>query len=158
MSVSESRVSRLSDLPESTLLSILTYLVDPSQLYTTSYHLLTTSHFFYNLLHIFIAHELQAHQLPGSLIKNATLRMYYSYCTPKIVIVGGLVENRRVDLYLPTGSRFKRLCGVSLKRSEEFDVVWYRGCIVCISGADEIAVGNIEVSLRTSSPQYMPPN
>lgn len=84
----------------------------------------------------------------GSIIQYRnilSIKSIFNLFTPKIFLLGGMVNNRKCHLFDPFRGKFHRgIAGIGLKRTDEFDVVCYRGLVVAISGSDDSAIGKVE--------------
>jgi hypothetical protein len=165
-------------LPDTCIVNILSYLVSASQFFDVL-HLLLVDKEWHVLLRLFITRDLFQHlSLPVLSIDDVdsiftqtsevdsplsysawcqhsellTPRSYYIYHSPKILIVGGSLDNRKCELFHPWSGKFHRVCSLAIKRSDEFDLVCYRGHALAISGCDDSSLGVIEfLNLRENN-------
>jgi hypothetical protein len=152
---------KLIDLPESLLLYLLQYLVIPSAAFTVvsstsssssfqnAFHCMLLSRFFRILINKFIKQEIY-NKSKYSLIlsyqeKECTLLLYSCLFSYNIFLIGGSQDTRRCDVFNTKTSKFRKICTLSNKRSEEFDAICYQGYLLVISGLEESSVGTIEV-------------
>lgn len=149
---------KLLDLPESTVFTILSYLFNHIQLQEVA-NLYYSCKPLQKCLQSYVA-QMLFFKLNHRISYNVpiTLSTAFAMFCPKIAIIGGLVNNRKCDVFLPHRGSFRRIAGIGLKRVEEFEAVFYRGILVVISGSDDSAVGNVEAyHIESNSWHIWPP-
>lgn len=62
----------------------------------------------------------------------------------KIMLVGGDSNPRRSLLFKPKLESFARRCAVGIKRTTDFEAVFYAGLLLVVSGSDGPSVGSVE--------------
>jgi hypothetical protein len=139
---------KLVDLPESLHLYAFQFLIDPSSL-LYAYRILTLSRQFSLEIKKFIKQEIQTKTSLNRYVQylehEYTLQLYACTLNSCLFLIGGVPDNRRCDLFHTISGKFKRICSLGLKRSEEFDAIGYRGYVFAISGTEDPAAGSIEV-------------
>jgi hypothetical protein len=63
---------------------------------------------------------------------------------PRIFLIGGIPDIRRVDIFYPESKRFGRGGSLGLKRNQEFDAVFHQGNIFVLSGCTDSSIGKVE--------------
>jgi hypothetical protein len=139
---------RFADVPESLLLQMFQYLIDPNYL-RNAYIIVTLSKQFTNLIKTFIRQEIQTKSTVLQHIQylniEYTLHLYACLLNSCLILIGGTQDTRRCDIFNVRSGKFKKICSIGLKRSEEFDAVCYRGYLFAISGTEEASVGSVEI-------------
>lgn len=150
-----------NDLPESIYFLIIQYLVSPIH-YSDAMAFLFINKLCCMTLQRYLQHEINL-ALPGDRrlqlpVQEATLKLYYSILSPKILILGGMQDNRRCDVFHTWSGKFQRVCGLSLKRNDEFTATMFRGYVLVISGSDDSAIATVEkYNTITNKWSLMPP-
>lgn len=150
---------RFLDLPDCTTFIIYCYILRFHDLQDIA-RLSCTCKQLHSLLKTFVA-QFISHRV-GHLIQynhQLTVRTIYNLFSPKIFIVGGVVNNRKCLLFEPTKGRFHRgIAGIGLKRTDEFDAICYRGLVVVVSGSDDSAIGKVEAYHMDSNSWHLWPS
>jgi hypothetical protein len=153
---------KLIDLPESLLLYLLQYLVIPSSSlsalslsfpssssFQNAVRCMLLSRFYRTLMNKFIKQEIYNKTKYNLILsyqeKECTLLLYSCLFSFNIFLIGGSQDMRRCDVFNTKTSKFRKICTLSNKRSEEFDAVCYQGYLLVISGIEESSVGTIEI-------------
>jgi len=141
----------ITDLPENTLSLILSYVISP-MLLLEGYCLLAVSKAMKASIQNFLSQEVSTYYFEKYRqsfffrdISQFTLRMYYYLLGPKILLVGGIQENRKCEMFNIWSSKMCKVCSLSLKRTEDFDLINYHGFILVVSGSDDSAVSKTEI-------------
>eukprot|EP01040_Poterioochromonas_malhamensis_P004324 gene4324-4636_t len=142
---------RIFELPESLVHCFLQYLIGPNH-YFNGYSLMRVNKQAKSLLHKFIKQEIRHHN-PHFFIDSIidyddhqyTLLLYDCIFSGNVYIIGGIPDTRKCDVFNTYTGKFKRICGVGNKRSEEFDAISYQGYLLVMSGIEEASMGSIEV-------------
>ena len=96
-------------------------------------------------------------------IQRITLRLYRNYFSllffpsersifdifrvlvvPSIIVIAGSQDSRRCDIIYPSKHSFKKCCGLSLKRTQDFDATFHKGIVFAVSSSEESAIATVE--------------
>jgi hypothetical protein len=153
----------LQNLPQAFLFIILDYLA----LYLNRYDLLIVSEVnksFNESLKILLRHKIDL-----MLAKNRFLNRYmeetkfyvlffYSKLVSSLFLLGGNQDYRKCDKLNFCKGKFNKVCGLSLKRNDDFDAIFFSGLIFVMSGSDDSALGMIETyNIYTDTWNLFPP-
>lgn len=75
---------------------------------------------------------------------RSMLARLYVLTRPRILLMGGNVDSRKVSRFDAASSKFTTLCTFSLKRVEAFACVWHQGRCCAISGCFDPTLGSVE--------------
>ena len=71
-------------------------------------------------------------------------QIYYILSRPLIVLIGGIQDSRRCDIFNPFTKKFNKCCGLSLKRTDDFDCIVHNGLVFAISSSEYSSIGTVE--------------
>ncbi len=168
-------------LPDACFIHLLSYLISPSNLSEFAKFLMIDKKF--NLMvHCFVTQDVFNHYgLPFdhngrnlsnriTVFQSATqqstvpfsllsLHSFYLHRSPKIILIGGLYDNRKCDILNPWSGRFHKKCSLAIKRNDDFEVVsCFPNHIMVFSGSDDSSLGTIEIfNLKLNRWFLLPP-
>ena len=70
--------------------------------------------------------------------------LFRALAFPSIIIIAGSQDSRRCDIIYPSCHSYKKCCGLSLKRTQDFDATFYKGLVFVVSSSEDSAIGTVE--------------
>ena len=135
-------------LPNPVIVVVLEFLVAFKDTHDIQNFALTCKHF-HSHVKAFVNRYIEATKRDNSFLSLLTIdehvnRLFSVLRIPKVLFIGGTPDSRRCDIFEPLSGKFRKACGLNMKRSDDFDAIFHQGLVFVVSGLYEATTSTVE--------------